>query len=189
MGLSLFEPLSRACAQRVYRQHELRDRLATNKMLLNDPLQYCGSRRMIPDALRVDHGDGTLFADLQTVRLGAENAVLSLRQTCFDQALLKKLPRRVTDFAGRTLWLCLSSAQKDVPAKTADAKQLSFFSNTLKLDAWSRGFVRAIHFTLRRPSAGLQRGSFSSRSSLHGRRTRKRGQELRSLESQQSTAW
>ena len=46
---------------------------------------------MIPDAFRIDHGDGAVEADAQAVRLGAIDLAV-LRQVEFDEPLLEVLP-------------------------------------------------------------------------------------------------
>ena len=51
------------------------DDTATDQVLLNDALEDFGRGGVVPDSIRVNDGDGSLFADTEAVGLGAEDAV------------------------------------------------------------------------------------------------------------------
>ncbi len=90
-------------------------------MFLDDSLDHLGRRRVIPDAVGINHGDGAALADAQAIRLGAVEAARALHQAAFGQSLLQIVPGGVGDFAVRALRLILIGAQKDVARERTDS--------------------------------------------------------------------
>ena len=95
--------------------------LAADQMFLDDALDHFGRRRVIPNAIGVDHGDGAVFANSQAIGLGAIDAAGPLHQAAFGQAFFQIVPGSVGDFALRALGLGLIGAQKDVARERTDS--------------------------------------------------------------------
>ena len=62
--------------QRIHRKDEFLDRLAADEVLLQDAFEDLGSSRVIPNAVGIDHGDGSVLADAQAVCLSPIDAAL-----------------------------------------------------------------------------------------------------------------
>src|SRR5262245_10426178 len=102
------------------RNHELANRLAANEMLLDDPLEDRRIAGGVPQPFRIDHGNGSAFADTQAVRFGAEDAAL-LRQAELLQPALEELPRREAAILVAALRVGLIAAEENVTLCDRDA--------------------------------------------------------------------
>ena len=89
-------------------------------MFLNDPLQHFGSRRMIPDTVRINHRDGPLLANPQAVRLRAVNAILALHQAALGEAFLQVIPGRIGYLVRRAFGFGLIRAEENMAREMAD---------------------------------------------------------------------
>src|ERR1051325_1225887 len=108
--------------QRVAREGEFLYRPPADEVLLDDAFERGGRARVIPDALGIHDGDGTLGANLQAVDLGAIDERLRADQAKLIEAAFQKLPRLKARFARRALGLGLVGAQKDVAAELFDTE-------------------------------------------------------------------
>ena len=77
---------------------------------------------VVPGAFGVDDGDGALFANMQAVGFGAEEAAAVERLVHFGDALLQVLPRFGTLFESGALGLGLLGAKENVAFDFADAQ-------------------------------------------------------------------
>jgi hypothetical protein len=89
-------------------------------MFLDNPLEDCRRRRVIPRAFRVNNGDGPLFADAQAIRLSAIDDMIARHEPQLRQPALQIFPRFQAGFFRRALGLGLIAAQKNVAADVAD---------------------------------------------------------------------
>jgi hypothetical protein len=80
---------------------------------------------MIPNALRIDHGNGTVDADAEAVGLGAINQGGWAGQIEFLEPLLQKVPRLQTLPLGTTLRVRLVRAQEDMAGIAGQTQGLS----------------------------------------------------------------
>src|SRR5206468_254642 len=70
-----------------FREHELLDGPAFDEVFLNDALEHCGSHRVIPRALWINHRNRPLVSDAKTIRLRTINGVFRSRESQFFQSL------------------------------------------------------------------------------------------------------
>ena len=84
----------RPVPQRIRCEYKLLNRTPADQMLLNDPLQNLGSRGVIPNAFRIDDGNGSTLADAEAVRFRAIGDVLALGEAQLAQAALQIIPCR-----------------------------------------------------------------------------------------------
>lgn len=97
--------------------------IATDDVLGDDPIEDVGRASVVPDAVGIDHRDGAIGADPQTISLCAQYAP-GLGETEFAQPGLEELPRLEGGFAIAALGLGLVAAQEDVTAGAGDAHRL-----------------------------------------------------------------
>jgi hypothetical protein len=88
-------------------------------VFLKDAFEDWGSGRVIPNALGIDHGNGSVLADPQTVGFRAIDASVSaglllLAQTSFCEPFLQVIPGGAGDFGRSALGLGLLSTQENV---------------------------------------------------------------------------
>lgn len=105
--------------QRIFREGKLRDDFPADQVLLDDALQHFWGTRVIPDALRVNHGDRPADADAKAVRLGPENF---RREPELLEPPLEVFPRFQPGFLRAALRLGLIRAEEDVTLDFLDAK-------------------------------------------------------------------
>lgn len=103
----------------------LGDRLSTDQMFLNDPLENFRRAVTVPGTLRIDDGDRPLYAHLKTVRFRAVDAAVP-DQSQLNQALLQIVPRDEAVGVLRTFRRGLVAAQHDVPANSMHAEAVEF---------------------------------------------------------------
>jgi len=139
-----------ASGQGLSREDEVLNRNASDEMFLDDALQHVWSDGVIPGSIRIHDRDGALFANSQTVGLGAVNTVFALIEIQFLKSLLQVIPRFKTDFAGGTFRLCRIGAEKYMAADLSNAKVCGDFSELL-FDVGTHEF----YFALRVWSATL----------------------------------
>ena len=70
-----------------FREHELLDGPAFDEMFLNDALEHCGSHRVIPRALWINHRNRSLVTDAKAIRLRTINGVFRSRESQLFQSL------------------------------------------------------------------------------------------------------
>ena len=80
---------------------------------------------MIPDALRVDHRDGSVGADAQAIHLAAVDEWLGPDQFEFLQSLFEKFPRLDGLLSRSALRIALVGAQEEMSAIGLEAERLS----------------------------------------------------------------
>lgn len=89
-------------------------------MLVDNALEYVRSRRVIPDAIGVNHGKRPMLADAEAVGLGAEDALGPVKQFEFGQAPFEVVPTGEALFLGAALRLGLIGAKEDVALDATD---------------------------------------------------------------------
>ena len=99
------------------------DRLATDQMFLDDPLEDRRIALAVPGAFRIDNGNRSAFADPQAVGLGAENAAV-LGQPQLFEARLQKLPSDQAAMQVAALRLGLIAAEQDVAPRDGNTDVL-----------------------------------------------------------------
>ena len=82
---------------------------------------------MIPDAVRVDHGDGSVLTDSQAVGLGAINAAVRPGQLSLGKSFLEVVPSGACDFRRSAFGLGLFRAEENVALDLADTQVASDF--------------------------------------------------------------
>ena len=83
---------------------------------------------MIPHAIGIDHRNGSVLADLKTVRLGSVDAALRASQAGFLETLLEVVPGRFRYLQRRALRFLLFRTQENMaldPAYTQLGGDLS----------------------------------------------------------------
>lgn len=103
---------------------EIVDGIAVDQVLLNDALEVLGSAGVIPDGIGVDHDDGPLQADAETISFATVDKALRTAEFEFLEAVFEKLPRfhaldRVT-----ALGLGWSGAEEDMPLVSIETERL-----------------------------------------------------------------
>jgi hypothetical protein len=83
-------------------------------MLLNNALGGGRSDVVVPDALRIDDGDGALLAHTQAVGFGAKHTRAGRHQAELGEALLEVVPRGEAFSLRAALRLGLVSAEEDM---------------------------------------------------------------------------
>src|SRR5213593_1891779 len=97
-----------------FREHELLDGPAFDEMFLNDALEHCGSHRVIPRALWINHRNRSLVTDAKAIRLRTINGVFRSRESQFLQSLFQVIPRSEAFFFRGAFRLRLIRAQENV---------------------------------------------------------------------------
>jgi len=64
--------------ERISSEHVLHDGVSTNKVLLDNSLEYRRSDGVIPHAVRIDHGDRAMLADAQAIGFCSQDAVIAV---------------------------------------------------------------------------------------------------------------
>ena len=100
-------------------------------MLLDDSLQHFRRDVVVPDAFRIDDGDGTLLADPQAVRLGAIDAMLPRQQAQIRKSLFQIIPGKDGGISGGTMRLGLVRAKENVAADPPNLQVGCDLSQTL----------------------------------------------------------
>ena len=100
-------------------------------MLLDDSLQHFRRDVVIPDAFRIDDGDGTLLADPQAVRLSAIDAMLARQQAKLREALFQIIPGNDGDIPGGAMRLGRVRAKQDVASDFPNLQVRCNLSQTL----------------------------------------------------------
>src|SRR4051794_27736870 len=88
-------------------------RLATDQVLLDDPLEDRRIALAVPRAFRIHDGNRTAFTDAQAIGLGAQDAAL-FGEPELLKARFQKLPRDEAAMQVAALRLGLIAAEKDV---------------------------------------------------------------------------
>ena len=83
-------------------------------MLLDDSLQHFRRNVVVPDAFRIDDGDGTLLTDPQAVRLGAIDAMLARQQAQIREAFFQIIPGNDGDISRGAMRIGLVRAKENV---------------------------------------------------------------------------
>ena len=96
------------------RESKFIHRLAADQMFLNYSFKDLRCARVIPHAIRINHCDGALGTDLQTIRFGSVNSTL-FNQSEFFKSTFQKIPRFEIFIEQGTLWFRLVATKKDMP--------------------------------------------------------------------------
>ena len=122
--------------QRVYSEDEFLDRLTADEVLLQDAFEDFGSGRVIPDAVGIDHGDGSVLANPQAVGLGAINAAVRPGQLSLGESLLEVIPGGPGDFGRSAFGLGLFRAEENVALDLADTQVAGDFGEASSYFFW-----------------------------------------------------
>src|SRR5688572_30674129 len=106
------------------------DGFSFDQMLLDDFFEHFGSAGVIPDAFRVNDGDGAIHAYAQTVGFGAKYERFWTGKLQLFQARLEILPGAQTFLALATFRLGLIGTQEDVPLELFQAEFFDVFLNS-----------------------------------------------------------
>lgn len=91
----------------------LPDRLTTNEVLLNNPLQHRRVAVSVPGSFGVDHCNRTAEADTKAIGLGTEYSAPP-GELQFFQSLFEKVPGDERSFPVAAFRLALVATQEDV---------------------------------------------------------------------------
>lgn len=94
--------------------------LPADEMFLNDPFEHLWRAGVVPDPLRINDRDWSAGADLQAIRLRAEDAAVAC-ELQFFQSPLEVVPRGEARLLVDAFWLRLIGAEEQVALNLVSA--------------------------------------------------------------------